>query len=126
MCYSLREALPDTLEAVLEAAQQAADTKSTGDMEHWQLHQDIITENFAALFSRFVEDGNTQVSFSANFCVNACAVVSHACTDEALPLPNAPDTTQPQQPQRSQQCGSYDSCPQHQHQPISFCMSDTH
>ena len=67
MCYSLTEALPDTLEAVLEAAQQAADTKSTGDMEHWQLHQDIITEDFAALLSRFVEDGAMQVSFQPTF-----------------------------------------------------------
>ena len=63
MCYSLTEALPDTLEAVLKAAQQAAGSKSTGNMEHWQLHQDIITEDFAALLSRFVEDGGAQVSF---------------------------------------------------------------
>ena len=63
VCYSLTEALPETLEAVLEAAQQAAATTSMGDMEHWQLHQDIITEDFAALLSRFVEDGSTQVRF---------------------------------------------------------------
>ena len=68
----MTEALPDTLEAVLEAAQQAADTKSTGEMEHWQLHQDIITEDFAALLSRFVDDGSTQVRLqpsSALTCV---------------------------------------------------------
>lgn len=62
MCYSLTEPLPDTLEAVLEAAQQAADTQSMSDAQQWQLHRDIITENFATLLSRFVIDGNTQVS----------------------------------------------------------------
>lgn len=61
MYYSLTEALPDTLEAVLEAAQQAADTQSMGDAQQWQLHRDIITENFATLLSRFVDDSSTQV-----------------------------------------------------------------
>lgn len=66
VCYSLTEALPDTLEAVLEAAQQAADTQSMGDAQQWQLHRDIITESFAALLSRFVDDGSTQVSLHSH------------------------------------------------------------
>lgn len=59
--YSVTEALPDSLEDVLGAAQQAAAAKAAGDMEQWQLHQDIILQRFGALLSHFVGDGTTQV-----------------------------------------------------------------
>ncbi|KAL3133860.1 hypothetical protein ABBQ32_008326 [Trebouxia sp. C0010 RCD-2024] len=64
-CSSLTEALPGSLEAVLEAAHHTAGAKAAADMEHWQLHQDIILQHFGALLSRFAEDGSTQESSSA-------------------------------------------------------------
>lgn len=64
--YSVTEALPDIFEAVLEAAQQAAASRPTGDMEHWQLHQNIIKEQFGTLLSGFVLDSTTQVCSQHN------------------------------------------------------------
>lgn len=68
VCCSLTEALPGSLEAVLEAAHHTAGAKAAADMEHWQLHQDIILQHFGALLSRFAEDGSTQVCFQPLLC----------------------------------------------------------
>ncbi len=57
--------MPDTFDAVLEAAQQAAESRPNGDMEHWQRHQDIIEQQFAPLLIRFLKDDDSQVCFSA-------------------------------------------------------------
>ena len=66
--YSLTEAQPDSFEAVLEAAQQAAANTPAGDMEHWQLHQDIIKQQFQPLLQRFVTESSTQVRLWAVAC----------------------------------------------------------
>ena len=61
MLNRLAEAMPDTFEAVLTAAQRAAENHPNCDMEHWQLHQDIIQQNFASLLERFKEETDSQV-----------------------------------------------------------------
>lgn len=78
VCCSLTEALPGSLEAVLEAAHHTAGAKAAADMEHWQLHQDIILQHFGALLSRFAEDSSTQVCFQPLFCFGSPA--AHADT----------------------------------------------
>ena len=48
--------MPEAFERMLEAAHTAAESQPSVDMEHWQLHQDIIQQDFAPLLARFVED----------------------------------------------------------------------
>lgn len=57
----LTDALPASFEAVLEAAHKAAEHQSSGDLEHWQMHQAIIQQDFAPLLARFVEPEDHQV-----------------------------------------------------------------
>lgn len=64
--FRLTDALPANFEAVLEAAHKAAEHQSSGDLEHWQMHQAIIQQDFAPLLARFVEPEDRQV------CVSSC------------------------------------------------------
>ncbi len=57
----LTDALPDSFEAVLEAAHKAAEHQPDSGMEHWQMQQDIIQQDFAPLLARFVEAEDHQV-----------------------------------------------------------------
>jgi hypothetical protein len=57
----LTDALPGSFEAVLEAADKAAEHQPDSGMEHWQMQQDIIQQDFAPLLARFVEAEDHQV-----------------------------------------------------------------
>ncbi|KAL0039521.1 hypothetical protein WJX77_000542 [Trebouxia sp. C0004] len=58
----LTDALPDSFEAVLEAAHKAAEHQPDSGMEHWQMQQDIIQQDFAPLLARFVEAEDHQAA----------------------------------------------------------------
>lgn len=57
----MTDALPDSFEAVLQAAHKAAEHQPDSGMEHWQMQQDIIQQDFAPLLARFVEAEDDQV-----------------------------------------------------------------
>jgi len=57
----LTDALPDSFEGVLQAAHKAAEHQPDSGMEHWQMQQDIIQQDFAPLLARFVEAEDQQV-----------------------------------------------------------------
>ena len=75
MCR-LAEALPNDFEGVLVAAGQAASTKPDGDMAQWQLHQDIIQEQFAQLLGRFATDQSDQVFIAIALGMICCVMFS--------------------------------------------------
>ncbi|KAL0028314.1 hypothetical protein WJX79_009606 [Trebouxia sp. C0005] len=58
----LTDALPDSFEAVLQAAHKAAEHQPDSGMEHWQMQQDIIQQDFAPLLARFVEAEDDQAA----------------------------------------------------------------
>ena len=59
--YRLKNALPGSFEEVVAVAQRNADGKDAADMTQWQLHQDIIREQFASLLESFEEQATDQV-----------------------------------------------------------------
>lgn len=73
----LVNALPQSFDELIAVAQKSADGKETSDMAQWQLHQDIIMQQFASLLASFEENSSQQVSHAlqrvlSSLCATKC------------------------------------------------------
>ena len=73
----LVNALPQSFDELIAVAQKSADGKETSDMAQWQLHQDIIMQQFASLLASCQESSSQQVCHAlqivfSSLCATMC------------------------------------------------------